>query len=919
MMNGKNPPDSRRRSLRNRLSLRGDLGLQLLALYLLFVGPVVLATLIFDAVVSHRLESDVRAADLALARAIAQETNTTLAQALQSVEGLSRYEEVITSDRAGMLPLFRTIMNARPDINLVYRLDEKGIMYFHYPTGPGSTIGDDFSFRDYYQRALHSSKSLLSEGRISPTTGQAVTTAVMPIYGDTGTFMGLVATNIKLESLSQTLHSIVEEYHPNEAIQIAILDSAGRIIAHPDPSQILVDSASDLPAEVQTVLDGASGDALADNARGMETLYSYVPIPSAGWGVIVSRSAEAAFATQRNIHRLVLIAVFAFLVFGFFFWLALSRHVIRPLERLALISQNIGLETKTSRPDRQALSSMSERRDQIGHLIRSLQRMEESIEARLAELSTLLQTSAAVVSSLDTRTVLDSILEQLEKLMDIHMCAIVALDEQRGVFRARASRGLSKRYVEHIVISPAEPLSTTMRAIRSGEPIQVSDTETDPSFAAMRPRARSEGYRSILALPLNTKHAPPSVLLVYRPDPHIFSQREINLLENFANHAAMAIENAELYARSDMRLREQTRRLEALVQSLQDGLILEDLKGRVLYVNRRISELVDLPIQDITDAPVERLIERLLSHCVDDSPESLQRSRHYVQAALEGRGKREVELEVIINHQLRYLRLLAFDVTDAHGAPLGRGQILGDITQIKEVDRMKSSLISTVSHELRTPLAAIKGYASTLLADDVQWDLLTQREFLEIISNETDRLTRLVNDLLDMSRIEAGNLIVSRTECQLEELVERAVKRTHPSPAQRLRLELPPDLPAIFVDPERIEAVLRNLLENSVKYAGDSSPITVSASVQSRRMIVRVKDEGPGIPAEYGKRIFESFYRVGEELTRPVPGAGLGLAICQGFISAHGGEIWLEPQTKGACFAFSIPLTGIIEMKPGAV
>lgn len=902
----------------SRFSLRGDLGLQLLALYLLFVGPVVLATLIFDHVVSRRLESDVRAADLALARAIAQETNTTLAQALQSVEGLSKYPEVIAGDRSGMLPLFRTIINARPDINLVYRLDEKGIMQFHYPTGPGSTVGDDFSFREYFQRARRSNQPLLSEGRVSPTTGQAVTTAVMPIIDESGAFRGLVATNIRLESLSQTLRSIVAEYPPHEGLEIAILDSSGRIIAHPDSARLLQESANDLPQEVQSVLTGASGDTLQENTQGVARLYSYVPIPSAGWGVVVSRLAAAAFATQRAIHRLVLIAVATFLFFGFFFWLGLSRHVIRPLERLAVISQDIGLETNSARADRQAVNALSKRGDQIGHLIRSMQRMEESIEARLTELSTLLQTSAAVVSSLDPRTVLDNILEQLEKLMDIHMCAIVAQDTQRGVFRARASRGLSKRYVEHIVISPTEPLSTTMRAIRTGEPIQVSDTETDPSFAPMRPRARSEGYRSILALPLNTKHAPPSVLLVYRPDPHTFSPREISLLKNFANHAAMAIENAELYARSDMRLREQTRRLEALVQSLQDGLILEDLNGRVLYANRRISELVDLPLQDITEAPIERLIERLLANCADPSVENLALLRKHLQAALDGQGPREVEIEVVINHQRHYLRLLAFDVTDPQGSTLGRGQILRDITQIKEVDRMKTSLISTVSHELRTPLAAIKGYASTLLAEDVQWDLATQREFLEIISNETDRLSRLVNDLLDMSRIEAGNLTVSRTECRLEDLIERAMKRTHPSPEKHLRLELPPDLPTIFVDPERIEAVLRNLLENSVKYAGNASPITLSAVVQSNELVVRVKDLGPGIPIEHSTKIFESFYRVGDDLTRPVPGAGLGLAICQGFISAHGGRIWLEPQVQGACFAFSLPLTRIAESNPQA-
>jgi signal transduction histidine kinase len=240
--------------------------------------------------------------------------------------------------------------------------------------------------------------------------------------------------------------------------------------------------------------------------------------------------------------------------------------------------------------------------------------------------------------------------------------------------------------------------------------------------------------------------------------------------------------------------------------------------------------------------------------------------------------------------------------------PIGRGQILRDVTQVRELDRMKSSLISTVSHELRTPLAAIKGYATTLLAEDVEWDALTQHEFLEIISDETDRLSNLVNDLLDMSRIEAGNLEVSYEECNLSDLVERAAKRAHPQPKDRLEVELPADLPTFLADHQRIEAVLRNLIENAAKYSGEDSPIQVSAGVQSGYLIVRVADEGPGIPAEASERIFDSFYRVENGLTRSNTGAGLGLAICRGFVLAHGGEIWLEPAPRGTCMAFSLPI-----------
>jgi GAF domain-containing protein len=179
------------------------------------------------------------------------------------------------------------------------------------------------------------------------------------------------------------------------------------------------------------------------------------------------------------------------------------------------------------------MNNLSRRLDQIGDLSRSLIRMESAIAARLNELSTLLDTSAAVVSSLDSNVLLQLILEQVEKLMGIQRCAIVALDEQEGLFRAKASRGLSKRYAEMLTLDPREAFSITIQAIKTGLPVQISDTEQDTIFPAIRPRARSEGYRSLLAVPLQTLHAPPSALVVYRPDPHLFTEREINLLIKF--------------------------------------------------------------------------------------------------------------------------------------------------------------------------------------------------------------------------------------------------------------------------------------------------------------------------------------------------------------------------------------------------
>jgi K+-sensing histidine kinase KdpD len=224
---------------------------------------------------------------------------------------------------------------------------------------------------------------------------------------------------------------------------------------------------------------------------------------------------------------------------------------------------------------------------------------------------------------------------------------------------------------------------------------------------------------------------------------------------------------------------------------------------------------------------------------------------------------------------------------------------------------VKSSLVSTVSHELRTPLAAIKGYASTLLAEDVEWDHASQHEFLTIISDESDRLTSLVNNLLDLSRIEAGSLELSREKCDIEETVNRAAKQAHLLPGNRFDVHIEANLPKLYADPPRLESILRNLIENAVKYGGDDAKITMEVSRKDKDFLFRVIDDGPGIPEKESQHIFESFYRLDTSLARLTSGAGLGLAICQGLVRAHGGRIWAEPQKVGACIAFTIPAKNV--------
>jgi signal transduction histidine kinase len=201
------------------------------------------------------------------------------------------------------------------------------------------------------------------------------------------------------------------------------------------------------------------------------------------------------------------------------------------------------------------------------------------------ELSTLLETSRTVIASLDVHEVIHNILDQVQRLLSVERCAVVALDEHAGVFRIRASRGLSEQYVSRLRIAPSEPNSPSMRALRSQTPVQVSDIEMDHSYPDFRRRARAEGHRSVLAIPLLTQHAPPAALLLYKSEPYHYSSSELELASSFANHAAMALENAALFSLTDEELKKQVQSLRALNRvalTVSQSLVLDDVLNNTL-------------------------------------------------------------------------------------------------------------------------------------------------------------------------------------------------------------------------------------------------------------------------------------------------------------------------------------------------
>ncbi|RME63576.1 MAG: histidine kinase, partial [Caldilineae bacterium] len=255
---------------------------------------------------------------------------------------------------------------------------------------------------------------------------------------------------------------------------------------------------------------------------------------------------------------------------------------------------------------------------------------------------------------------------------------------------------------------------------------------------------------------------------------------------------------------------------------------------------------------------------------------------------------------------------------DQHGRLVNIIVNVMDITRFREEEEMKSTFISIISHELKTPVALVKGYAQTLARPDAQWDPETARQGLQIIEEEADRLEALINNLLDVSRIQAGGLRLELADVNLRRLLERVAQdyRTQ-TDKHTIELDLPEAFPIILGDEERLRQVFTNLLSNAIKYSPQGGTIRIGGWVEGpapdsstpARVVIYVADEGIGIPEEDLPHIFERFYRVDSSLRRSTTGAGLGLFLIHAIVEAHQGEIWVHSELgKGTTFFVALPL-----------
>lgn len=340
----------------------------------------------------------------------------------------------------------------------------------------------------------------------------------------------------------------------------------------------------------------------------------------------------------------------------------------------------------------------------------------------------------------------------------------------------------------------------------------------------------------------------------------------------------------------------------ALAGSIQEDEIIQII-GRKILEHFPVEKIV------ITFKPIQKPQERFIH---PETKKEVKRDADVIlpiSGGLNSRGEIKIWMKDDLDQpQLRLLRAFASQATLVlEKAYLANAENRAKL--LEESDKLKSTLLSSVSHELRTPLSTIKASVSSLRSGEIDWDSEARKELLTAVEEESDHLNQLVGNLLDMSRIEMGALHPNQKSYPLREILSGTIRRMRQALASHtLVVNIPENLPLVFVDFSQLDQVFSNLLSNSAKYAPENTRIIINANVESYNQVkVQVINEGPRVAEEHLTRIFDKFYRVTD--ASMVTGTGLGLSICKGIIEAHEGTIWAENGKEGFTFNFTIPIS----------
>ena len=509
----------------------------------------------------------------------------------------------------------------------------------------------------------------------------------------------------------------------------------------------------------------------------------------------------------------------------------------------------------------------------------------------------LLEISRAITAQLDLSEVLRRVL-RASLVMLAGRVGIVALsDKQDGGFVVRAYSGVDAALVPDLNIKLQELMAPADEGAFSREFLDLKLREMADAI--------DERLVQSVAMPLVFAGDPLGLMIVFRSYQTAITPDDVKALQSFADQAAIAVNNAQLYGE----ISKERKRLAAIINSSGDGVLLLNPDLSIQRANQafermtgwRGDELAGMAKREaivwakLDGADIEEALEAGWARAeAGEAPVS----PHYVEGDLLRRDGASLGIG------LTYAPLL-----NADGRLESIVANLRDISNSRKAQEMQSVFISTVHHELRTPIAIIKGYASTLGRDDVEWDSELIREKMAIIEDEADRLTHLVEDLLTASKLQATReLALNRSDVDLAVLAARSAARLEASQTHRIELSFPEDFPLIQGDEARLRQVIDNLLTNAIKYSPPGKTITLGGRFSEKSVTVFVRDQGAGIPKSEIDRVFERFYRVDDNLTRRAQGTGLGLFLVKALVEAHGGDITVKSQPgSGSTFYFSLP------------
>ncbi len=505
---------------------------------------------------------------------------------------------------------------------------------------------------------------------------------------------------------------------------------------------------------------------------------------------------------------------------------------------------------------------------------------------------TLYQIGRALASSLDEREVLTQALPLLAMATGAESAAILLSDPISGKLTARTT---FDRQGNNISARLERGREVAGLVLANRRPATIPDTWNDTRWRGQP--GRDEGVRSVLAAPLLQDDEPRGTILLTHPEPEHFRPEHGQLMLAAGNQIAVALSKAQLYRyvteQSEQltvtlqQREEEISKSQAILRSIGDGVVVSDRLGRIRMINPAAEEIINVD--------GESYLGRLTGD-LPGAPERSSNTSHIDRVQIGG----------------RILHAHYTPVLSAGGELHGSVIVYHDITREAMTDRLKSEFIATASHELRTPLTSIRGYVDLLLMGTFGQLTQAQSDFLKIVKNNVGRLVDLIDDLLDMSKVEAGEVRLRREQVSVAEVAYEVCETLYAQFTERtisIAIDVADNLPSITADRQRLRQIILNLVSNACKYTTNGGHVDLVVSHDEREVRVDVRDTGVGIPEEAQQFIFTPFFRADNPLRDAAGGTGLGLSITKTLIDLHGGRIWFESKVdEGSTFSFALPI-----------